>query len=257
MSQSVFAHCGFGLAAQTLRRPQGRVGVALPCLLLWAVAWGPDRACSQQPNGDPSAAPAAVPAAATSENPPASQEASEPAAKKPVDLKVGDPAPKFAGKTDKNKRFKSVDWIGKKILVVYFYPADMTPGCTKQACNYRDALRELKRDDVAVIGVSGDTVENHQHFRDAHQLNYTLLADPKGKTATKFGVKMGKGGAFEQVIGGAPVQFQRGVTASRWTFVIGLDGKIAYINRNVNAAADTAEVLKVIAGLSGGKPPAG
>ena len=80
-------------------------------------------------------------------------------------LKVGDEAPEFEGLDDEGKEWKSIDHVGKKILVVYFYPADMTGGCTEQACSYRDAMEELEEDGVEVIGVSGDTVENHKYFK--------------------------------------------------------------------------------------------
>ena len=178
----------------------------------------------------------------------AQEPASEAPAKKPkpVVLKIGDPAPEFAGQTDADKPWKSKDHVGKKILVVYFYPADMTGGCTAQACAYRDALAELQRDDVEVIGVSGDTVENHQHFKKEYDLNFTLLADPKGAIAKAFGVKLGEGGTIQRPIDGEIVALTRGATADRWTFVIGLDKKIAYKDTKVNAAKDSEKVLAAI-----------
>ncbi|MAT70271.1 MAG: peroxiredoxin [Planctomycetaceae bacterium] len=165
---------------------------------------------------------------------------------KEVVLEVGDAAPEFAGRTDEDKPWKSKDHVGKKILVVYFYPADMTGGCTAQACAYRDALAELKRDDVEVVGVSGDSVENHQHFKKAYDLNFTLLADPEGKIAKAFGVKTAPGGTIEREIDKQIVALTRGTTAMRWTFVIGLDKKIAYKDTKVNAAKDSEKVLAVI-----------
>lgn len=174
------------------------------------------------------------------------------AEEKPVQLKVGDPAPKFQGQSDrgpdgKPTLWKSEDRIGKKILVVYFYPADMTPGCTKQACSYRDALEKLDRDDVEIVGVSGDTVENHQHFRQQYRLPFTLLADPDGKIAEAFGVQYGPGGSIQRVVDGKEQVLTRGVTASRWTFVIGPDNRIVHIDRNVNPSEDRATVWKVLA----------
>lgn len=176
-------------------------------------------------------------------------------AKKPVALKVGDKAPKFSGVTDRGKNWKSEDHVGKKILVVYFYPADMTGGCTKQACSYRDLIKTMEQDGdkdelpIEVIGVSGDSVENHKHFREEYKLNFTLLADPKGGIAKAFGVKMGKGGTFNWQLDGRPIELVRGVTTSRWTFVIGPDKKIAYKNEKVNPVKDVAQVMKVVAGL--------
>ncbi|HEX6962223.1 MAG TPA: peroxiredoxin [Lacipirellula sp.] len=151
---------------------------------------------------------------------------------KQVTLKPGDKAPTFEAKTDEGKTWKSKDHVGKKILVVYFYPKDMTSGCTKQACNYRDAQEELEEQDVEVIGVSGDTVESHQKFKEAHDLNFTLLADPEGKIAKAFGVPA-------RAMGDSLI-------ASRWTFVIDRDGKIAHKDQKVDAAKDTATVLKVV-----------
>src|SRR4051812_39056119 len=76
-----------------------------------------------------------------------------------VELKKGDPAPVFQGKDDQGKTWKSTDHVGKHILVVYFYPADLTGGCTAQACGFRDDMQALKGKDVEVVGISGDSVE--------------------------------------------------------------------------------------------------
>jgi peroxiredoxin Q/BCP len=161
--------------------------------------------------------------------------ASSQEAEKPVKLQVGDKAPEFVGVDDAGEEWKSEEHVGKKILVVYFYPKDMTSGCTRQACNYRDAKEALADQDVEVIGVSGDTVESHQEFKKKEKLNFTLLADPEGKLAKAFGVK--------------PLAIGEAFIASRWTFVIDLDGKIAFKDDDVDAAKDTANVLKVVAGL--------
>ena len=169
---------------------------------------------------------------------------------KQVELKVGDKAPLFVGVDDKNEKWDAKEKAGKKIYVVYFYPADMTGGCTKQACAYRDAMKELKRDDIEVVGVSGDSVENHQHFRNEYKLNFTLLADTDGKIADAFGVKKSDGGSIIRMIGETEITLERGVTASRWTFVIDKDWKIAHKDTKVNAVKDSAKVLAVIEKLS-------
>ncbi|NOZ41334.1 MAG: peroxiredoxin [Planctomycetes bacterium] len=163
-----------------------------------------------------------------------------------AELKVGDKAPTFVGVDDQDKPWDSKEKAGKKIVVVYFYPADMTPGCTKQACSYRDAVAKLKRTDVEVIGISGDAVENHRHFKNEYELNFTLLADTDGKIAKAFGVKTGKGGSIQRPIDGKEITLTRGVTASRWTFVIDKDWRIAHKDTKVNAAKDSETVLKVI-----------
>ena len=138
-------------------------------------------------------------------------------------------------------------------MVVYFYPADMTGGCTAQACAYRDSLEELEGKGVEVVGVSGDSVENHQVFKKAYDLNFTLLADPRGKIAKAFGVKMAPGGAVDKDIkgqpilkDGLPVTLERGVTAMRWTFVIDKDGRIVHKDDKVNAAKDADTIKEVV-----------
>ena len=161
-------------------------------------------------------------------------------------LHVGDTAPAFIGTDDRNKKWDSKEKAGKKIYVLYFFPADMTPGCTKQACGYRDALAKLERKDVEVIGISGDAVENHQHFKKEYKLTFTLLADTDGKIAEAFGVTTGKGASIKRMIAGEELTLVRGVTASRWTFVIDKNWRIVHKDTKVNAAKDSETVLKVI-----------
>ncbi len=163
-----------------------------------------------------------------------------------VELKVGDSAPTFVGVNEKNEKWDSKKRAGKKIYVVYFYPADMTGGCTKQACSYRDALADLQRADVEVLGVSGDSVENHQHFINEYKLNFTLLADTDGKIAKAFGVGTGKGGSIKRMIAGEELTLERGVTAKRWTFVIDKNWKIVHKDTQVSPTNDSATVLKLI-----------
>src|SRR5438552_4001069 len=115
------------------------------------------------------------------------------AEEKKVNLKVGNQAPKFESTDDQGKAWKSTDHVGKKIMVVYFYPADLTGGCTKQACGFRDDMAKLSSKNVEVVGVSGDAVKNHQIFKAVHKLPFTLLADETGAVAKKFGVPLKKG----------------------------------------------------------------
>lgn len=164
-----------------------------------------------------------------------------------ADVKVGDKAPVFEALDDKGEVWKSRDHVGKKIVVVYFYPADMTGGCTKQACGFRDDMKTLKGEDVEVIGVSGDSVRNHQLFKKAEKLNFTLLADPKGEVAEKFGVPFKKQEAsIVREIDGKEETLTRGGTAGRWTFVIGKDGRIKMKNDKVKAAEDSKAVLELV-----------
>ncbi|HAD61718.1 MAG TPA: peroxiredoxin [Planctomycetaceae bacterium] len=164
----------------------------------------------------------------------------------PVALKIGDKAPNFAARDDQNKVFELQEHIGKKVMVVYFYPADMSTVCSRQACGFRDQIEELKKMGVQVVGVSGDSVNNHRLFKRAHQLNYPLIADEQGKVAKAFGVPVRAGGEITRIIQGRPTRLKRNVTAQRWTFVIGLDGKIIDRNTDVNPQSDSKTVLSVV-----------
>ena len=163
-----------------------------------------------------------------------------------VNLKVGDKAPTFQAEDDQGQPWKSSDHIGKKVVVVYFYPADLTGGCTKQACGFRDDMKTLQEKGVEVVGVSGDSAENHQIFKKVHNLNFTLLADEDGAVAKAFGVPVGPGGTVKVKVDGKEVALTRGVTAKRWTFVIDKEGEIALKNTSVNAADDSKAVLKAV-----------
>ena len=171
------------------------------------------------------------------------------AQEKKVDLNVGDPAPTFEAKDDTGATWKSADHVGKKIVVVYFYPADCTGSCTKQAQGYRDDLKTLADKGVEVVGVSGDTVENHKLFKKQQNLNFNLLADVDGKVAQAFGVPMTVGAKeVTAKIDGKDEILKRNVTTQRWTFVIGKDGKILLKNNKVAAAEDSKAILKLING---------
>jgi peroxiredoxin Q/BCP len=155
---------------------------------------------------------------------------------------VGDPAPGFTLLDDKGEEWKSADHYGKKIVVIYFYPADFTGGCTKQACSYRDDLAELQEAGVEVVGISGDSVKNHQSFKKYHKLNFTLLADPKGEAAEKFGVPFTlgeKAAAFDVDGDGKTEDFIRTATTQRWTIVVDKDGKVA-MKRDLKAEGTEA-----------------
>jgi thioredoxin-dependent peroxiredoxin len=167
-----------------------------------------------------------------------------------ADLKVGDKAPSFEALDDSGKPWKSADHVGKKLIVVYFYPADMTGGCTKQACGFRDDLGKLADKGVEVVGVSGDSVRNHQLFKKAHDLNFALLADTDGKVAETFGVPVVKGEKeVKAKIDGKDELLVRSITAKRWTFVIGKDGKIAAKNTEVNPSEDSKAIVKMVEDL--------
>lgn len=166
-----------------------------------------------------------------------------------VDLKVGDKAPTFEAKDDTGKTWKSSDVVGKKFVVVYFYPADLTGGCTAQACGFRDDMKPLTDKGVEVVGVSGDSVENHQIFKKEKDLNFPLLADEDGAVAKAFGVPVSPGGVAKVKAGGKEIELKQGVRAKRWTFLIDKEGKIALKNTEVKAADDSKAILKAIDAL--------
>lgn len=161
-------------------------------------------------------------------------------------LTVGDKVPEFKALADNGSIWSIKEFLGKKNIVVYFYPAAMTGGCTKQACSYRDHKDELQSADVVVVGISGDKIENLRLFKQAENLNFTLLSDEKGDIAKAFGVPVGEGAAIKRTVGGTEHELVRGVTAKRWTFIVGKDKKIIYRNESVNAEKDSEDVLNFI-----------
>jgi peroxiredoxin Q/BCP len=146
--------------------------------------------------------------------------------------KVGDTAPLIEGKNQDGKTWKLADQIGKKVVVLYFYPKDETPGCTKEACSFRDNLSLLQKDDVEVVGVSFDSADSHQKFISTHNLNFPLLADTDGKIADAYGVRM-------------PDKSM----ARRVSFLIGKDGKIAHVTDSGNAETHVSEMKAAAAAL--------
>src|SRR2546427_4815194 len=143
--------------------------------------------------------------------------------------KVGDKAPLIEGKDQDGKTWKLADQIGKQVVLLYFYPKDDTPGCTKEACGFRDRIADLKKDNVEVIGVSFDSPESHQKFISKYNLNFPLLADTDGKIADAYGVKM-------------PTR----PMAKRVSFLIGLDGKIAHVTDTMNADTHLTEMKSAV-----------
>lgn len=137
--------------------------------------------------------------------------------------------------------FQALDHEGKAVsidpdelknpIVIYFYPKDDTPGCTKEACTFRDAYESFTEANVEVYGISADSVEDHRHFRSKHRLPFTLLSDPDNAIRKQFKVK---GNLL-------------GLIPGRVTFVIDEDGKVAHtFNSQLNAAQHVHEALKVI-----------
>jgi len=143
--------------------------------------------------------------------------------------KVGDTAPAIEAKDQDGKTWKLADVVGKKIVLLYFYPKDDTPGCTKEACAFRDNIGDLKKDKVEVVGVSFDSAESHQKFISNHNLNFPLLVDTDGKIAEAYGAKMP----------------QRNM-ARRVSFLIGLDGKIAHVTDNPKPDPHLTEMKEAV-----------
>ena len=149
-----------------------------------------------------------------------------------LSLKVGDNAPGFAAKTFGGEAIQLKDYQGKKNVILYFYPKDDTPGCTKEACSFRDNLERLINANTAVLGVSVDDVASHEEFRDKYQLNFDLVADTDHTIVKKYGVlKKAKNNR---------------VVASRVTFLIDKEGVIRHIWSPVKVDGHTDEVLDQI-----------
>ena len=165
-------------------------------------------------------------------------------------IAVGKPAPSFTLKDDQGQDWKSSDHFGEGFVVLYFYPADMTGGCTKQACGYRDNLDSLKDAGIEVVGISGDSVHNHQLFKKAHNLNFTLLADPKGEVAQKYGVPASVGEkSVTANIDGKDEVLVRTATTQRFTIVVGKDGQVKRAYKVSDAGGDSQAILDAIAKL--------
>lgn len=161
-------------------------------------------------------------------------------------LNIGDKVPGFEALADDGSTWKLNDHTGEKYLVVYFYPAAMTGGCTAQACAYRDLSSDLESENALVVGVSGDNVEGLKFFKKAHDLNFTLLSDETGKIAQLFGVPTRDGGVFKSEFNGQGFELERNITTSRWTFILDKEGKVVYKNEQVDASKDTEEVLSFL-----------
>lgn len=167
-------------------------------------------------------------------------------------LEVGDMAPEFEGLADNGETWNSSEGRDGKLLVVYFYPAAMTGGCTTQACLFRDNRSKLLDMGAEVVGVSGDRLANLRAFKGSNRLNFPLLSDTAGTIASAFGVPTGDGGSITREVDGEELTLTRDVTASRWTFIIGRDGRIVYKGTDVDPAGDTAAVIATIERLTRG-----
>lgn len=149
-------------------------------------------------------------------------------------IEEGDKAPAFSLAGNDGKTHKLADHKGKRV-VLYFYPRDMTPGCTTEACDFRDNLGRIAKAGAVVYGVSKDSLGSHDKFRDKHELNFTLLSDPDLRVHKAYGAwgeKTMYGKKTEGVI--------------RSTFLIDDKGKLAKVWRHVKATGHVGKVLEVL-----------
>jgi peroxiredoxin Q/BCP len=151
-----------------------------------------------------------------------------------AELQAGQPAPLFTAKTQDGADFDLASRKGQW-TVLYFFPKAGTPGCTKQACAFRDNITLIRDQDAEVFGISTDTVESQAAFRKEQQLPFTLLADPDGVVTEKYGAKM-------------PLL----TMAKRWTFIIDPTLTIQLVERDVDPAMDAQRVAGEIARLRSG-----
>jgi len=99
----------------------------------------------------------------------------------------GEEAPNFTLQADDGREVSLSDYRGKKV-VLYFYPKDGTPGCTSEAIEFRDMVKDFEKEDIVILGVSKDSIQSHQKFKQKHELPFTLLSDPEGKVLSLYGV---------------------------------------------------------------------
>ncbi|MEO6884068.1 MAG: peroxiredoxin [Bacteroidia bacterium] len=124
-------------------------------------------------------------------------------------LSVGDKMPLFSLKDQDGKTFNMKDSVGNKLFVIFFYPKDESPVCTKEACTFRDSLNMFAQAGAEVIGINQGTVESHKKFQQDDKLNYELLSDPDEKVIKAFGVK-------------------KGLFTTRITFIVDISGEIVF-----------------------------
>lgn len=141
-------------------------------------------------------------------------------------LAVGTDAPEFTVKDTNGNTVSLSDFAGKTV-VLYFYPKDDTPGCTKQACSFRDSISEYQNKDAVVLGVSADDEVSHQQFTQKYNLNFPLLADTDKKLIKAYDVD---GGGY----------------AKRVTYVIDGNGKIIHVDSSVNTTTHASDVLAAL-----------
>jgi len=150
-----------------------------------------------------------------------------------IKVKAGDRAPDFEGPTSDGSKLGLKDFAGKKNVVLYFYPKDDTPGCTKEACSFRDNLQPIRDMGAEIIGVSLDSIQSHSKFASKYGLKFPLISDKEKRIATAYGVLK-----------------DTGTGASRVTFIIDKSGKIAKVFPKVDVTKHTEEVVSALKELA-------
>ncbi|TWT99292.1 putative peroxiredoxin bcp [Botrimarina colliarenosi] len=153
-------------------------------------------------------------------------------------IEEGAKAPAFSLTTDDGSKVRLSDLKGRPV-VLYFYPKDDTPGCTKEACAFRDAQPKLAQSDAVVFGVSPDDAASHAKFRDKHALNFPLLVDADHKIAEKYGAWREKN-----------LYGKKSMGIQRSTFLINAEGKVAKVWKRVSVDGHDEQVLAALAELS-------
>jgi len=152
-------------------------------------------------------------------------------------LNIGDQAPDFTLPSEQNEQISLKKLRGKNI-VLYFYPKDNTPGCTREACDFRDTLNEFEKHNTVILGISKDSPSKHQKFKEKYGLPFTLLADESGDVCQAYGVINKK-----SLFGNTFLGIQRS------TFLIDAQGKIRAIWRKVKVNDHTKQVLNELSGV--------
>lgn len=151
-----------------------------------------------------------------------------------VTLEARDRAPDFALQDQAGTVHRLQDYAGQTV-VLYFYPRDDTPGCTKEACSFRDAELQIRGEGAVILGVSTDTAESHRKFREKHELPFPLLVDEDARVATAYGAW------GEKVLYG-----RRSIGMTRSTFIIGHDGTLLKVWKRAKAEGHGDAVLKAL-----------
>ena len=149
-------------------------------------------------------------------------------------LKIGDKAPNFTLPDKDGKEISLSDFLGKKV-VIYFYPKDSTPGCTKQACGFSENLKKFDENNVVILGISKDSQKAHQNFTNKYDLKITLLSDPERQAIESYGVWQEK-----KLYG----KISMGIV--RTTFIVDEKGNIEKIFDKVKAEKNPNEVLEYL-----------